>query len=141
MFLIFTTQLYLCQCNYDAIFAYTCIDKREVLQQEYSQPPILPSPHFRWVVNTILYLFVSGINEIFHRKAVPLVVFGVLVTLTTFSLKEIFLNPISTFRTVQTPSQTNLTLPCKLKKKYICIPLRKNIYQMEIIKGSRPKGH
>ena len=27
------------------------LDKREVLQQEYSQAPILPSPHFRWVVN------------------------------------------------------------------------------------------
>ena len=26
------------------------LDKREVLQQEYSKPPILPSPHFRWVV-------------------------------------------------------------------------------------------
>ena len=24
----------------------------KVLQQEYSQPPIFPSPHFRWVVNT-----------------------------------------------------------------------------------------
>ena len=30
------------------MFSY--IDKREVLQQEYSQPTILPSPHFRWVV-------------------------------------------------------------------------------------------
>ena len=49
MFLIFTTQLYSCLCNCDAIFSY--IDKREVLQQEYSQPPILPSPHLRWVVN------------------------------------------------------------------------------------------
>ena len=49
MFLIFTTQLYSCLFNYVAIFSY--IDKREVLQQEYSQPPILPSPHFRWVVN------------------------------------------------------------------------------------------
>ena len=27
------------------------LDKKGVLQQEYSQPPILPSPHFRWVVN------------------------------------------------------------------------------------------
>ena len=25
-------------------------DKMKVLQQEYSQPPILPSRHFRWVV-------------------------------------------------------------------------------------------
>ena len=31
------------------IFFY--LDKRELLQHEYSQPPILPSPHFRWVVN------------------------------------------------------------------------------------------
>ena len=29
---------------------FSYLDKREVLQQEYSQPPILPSPHFRWVV-------------------------------------------------------------------------------------------
>ena len=49
VFLIFTSQLYSCLCNYDAIVSY--IDKREVLQQEYSQPPILPSSHFRWVVN------------------------------------------------------------------------------------------
>ena len=27
------------------------LDEREVLQQEYSQSPILPSPHFQWVVN------------------------------------------------------------------------------------------
>ena len=27
------------------------LDKEEVLQQEYPQPPLLPSPHFRWVVN------------------------------------------------------------------------------------------
>ena len=31
---------------------FSHVDKREVLQQEYSQPPILPSPHFRWVVNS-----------------------------------------------------------------------------------------
>ena len=47
--LIFTTQPYSYLCNYNAMFSYT--DKREVLQQEYSQPPILPFPHFRWVVN------------------------------------------------------------------------------------------
>ena len=29
---------------------FTHLEKREILQQEYSQPPILPSPHFRWVV-------------------------------------------------------------------------------------------
>ena len=29
------------------------LDKREVLQQEYSLPPILPSPHFRWVVKQV----------------------------------------------------------------------------------------
>ena len=32
---------------------FSYLDKREVLQQEYSQPPILPSPHFRWVVNNV----------------------------------------------------------------------------------------
>ena len=31
------------------MFSY--IDKREVLLQEYSQPSILPSPNFQWVVN------------------------------------------------------------------------------------------
>ena len=30
------------------------LDKREILQQEYSQPRILPSPHFRWVENHLL---------------------------------------------------------------------------------------
>ena len=30
---------------------FSYFDKREVLQQEHFQPPILPSPHFRWVVN------------------------------------------------------------------------------------------
>ena len=30
---------------------FSDFDKREALQQEYSQPSILPSPHFRWVVN------------------------------------------------------------------------------------------
>ena len=50
VFLIFTTQLYQYLCNYKAIFSYH--DKREVLQQEYSQPQIFPSPHFRWVVKT-----------------------------------------------------------------------------------------
>ena len=33
------------------VMQYFCyLDKREVLQQEYSHPTILPSPHFRWVV-------------------------------------------------------------------------------------------
>ena len=32
---------------------FSYCDKREVLQQEYSQPPILPSRHFRRVVNAI----------------------------------------------------------------------------------------
>ena len=49
MFLIFTTQPYSCLCNHNAIVFI--FEKREVLQQEYSQPIILPSPHFRWVVN------------------------------------------------------------------------------------------
>ena len=44
--------------NYMHVYAmimqhFSHFDKREVLQQEYSQPPILPSPHFRWVVNTL----------------------------------------------------------------------------------------
>ena len=30
---------------------FSYIDKREVLQQEYSKTPILLSPHFWWVVN------------------------------------------------------------------------------------------
>ena len=28
-------------------------DKRNVVKQEYPQLPILPSPHFRWVVNDV----------------------------------------------------------------------------------------
>ena len=49
VFLVFTTQPYSGQCNYDATFPY--LDKRKVLQQVYSQTPILPSPHLWWVVN------------------------------------------------------------------------------------------
>ena len=30
---------------------FSYLAKREVFLPEYSQPPILPSPHFRWVVN------------------------------------------------------------------------------------------
>ena len=37
------------------------LDKREVLQQEYSQPPILPSPHFRLVVKW-LYNLMGGLE-------------------------------------------------------------------------------
>ena len=37
---IFNTQPYSYLCNYDTIFSYT--DKREVLQQEYSQPQYFP---------------------------------------------------------------------------------------------------
>ena len=33
-----------------AIIIFSHIDKRGVLQQENSQPPIPPSPHFQWVV-------------------------------------------------------------------------------------------
>ena len=39
------------------IMQYTHIhdtDKREVLQQEYSQPPIFPSPQFRWAENACI---------------------------------------------------------------------------------------
>ena len=35
---------------------FSYLDKREVLQQEYSQPPILPSPHFWWVVNVNTFM-------------------------------------------------------------------------------------
>ena len=54
VFLIFTTQLYLFLCIILQWFSY--LEKREVLQQEYSQSPILPSPHFRWVVNPKVWL-------------------------------------------------------------------------------------
>ena len=30
------------------------LDKKEVLQQEYSQPSILPCPHIQWVVNVVI---------------------------------------------------------------------------------------
>ena len=46
------------------------LDEREVLQQEYSQPPILPSPHFQWVVNTHLGRAGRGghFNCVLHAK-------------------------------------------------------------------------
>ena len=31
---------------------FSYLHKREVLQHEYSKPSMLPSPHFRWVVNS-----------------------------------------------------------------------------------------
>ena len=42
--------------NYINVYAiilqkFSHFGKREVLQEKYSQPPILPSPHFQWVVN------------------------------------------------------------------------------------------
>ena len=53
VFLIFTSQLYSCLCNCDAIFSY--IDKRAVLHATGILPTpnrgLLPSPHFWWVVN------------------------------------------------------------------------------------------
>ena len=41
--------------NYISVYVilmqkFPYLDKRGVLQQEHSQPPILPSPHFQWVV-------------------------------------------------------------------------------------------
>ena len=52
--LIFTTQLFISVLiSYNSLY----LDKREVLQQEYSQHPILPSPHFRWVLNDCTIFF------------------------------------------------------------------------------------
>ena len=61
-----------------AIFSY--LDKREVLQQEYAQPPILPSPHFRCVVNVLTFLlFAAGTlmdcyDELGNRYQLPVYV-------------------------------------------------------------------
>ena len=43
-------------------------DKREVLQQEYSQPPILPSSHFPWVVNLYCYVFNEFLRSLVRYK-------------------------------------------------------------------------
>ena len=37
---------------------FSSLDKKGVLQQEYSQPPILPSPHFRWVVIILFHAYI-----------------------------------------------------------------------------------
>ena len=51
MFFLFLLPNYICV---DAIvIQFFYLDKREVLQREYSQPLILPSPHFRWVVSLV----------------------------------------------------------------------------------------
>ena len=60
VFLIFTTQLYSYLYNYNPIHVFPYAHKRKVLQQQYSQPPILPSPHFRWVVNILYDLQLFG---------------------------------------------------------------------------------
>ena len=44
-----------------AIMIQSFLDKREVLQQEYSQPPILPFPHFWWVVKRNRTMLVSTV--------------------------------------------------------------------------------
>ena len=44
-----------------AVIIQKFLDKREVLQQEYSQLPILPSPHFLWVVNPNRTMLVSTV--------------------------------------------------------------------------------
>ena len=51
VFLIFTTQRY---HIYAIIGLLQYFYKREVLQQEYSQPPIISFPHFRWVVKSYI---------------------------------------------------------------------------------------
>ena len=51
VFFIFTNHLYLCLCNYNAKCFITL--QEGSIAKEYSLPPILPSPHFRWVVNTV----------------------------------------------------------------------------------------
>ena len=42
------------------MFSY--LDKRGVFQQEYFQPPILPSPHFRWVVKMVSEVHIEKEN-------------------------------------------------------------------------------
>ena len=61
VFLIFAT-------NYIHVYAiviqkFTYLEGREVLQQHYSQSPILPYRHFLWVVN-IQIIILCGENRI-----------------------------------------------------------------------------
>ena len=72
VFLVFITQLYSYLSNYNAIFAYT--GKREVLQQNYSQPPILPSHYFRWVVNHPDSSMPATLTQTVSVQASPLLV-------------------------------------------------------------------
>ena len=49
-----------CPPNYINIYAiivqmFSYLDKRQILQQIYSKPPILPSLNFRWVVKYRYY--------------------------------------------------------------------------------------
>ena len=51
--------------NYINVYAtimqtFSYLDKREVLQQDYSQPQILPSAHFWWVVSRHIIVFNRG---------------------------------------------------------------------------------
>ena len=45
---------------------FSYLDKRDVFQQEYSQPPILPSPHFRWVVNGPVNFLIITSNSLYE---------------------------------------------------------------------------
>ena len=55
--------------NYIHVYAiimesFSHLDKGEVLQQEYSQPPILPSPRFRWVaIPSVLLVQGAGCRD------------------------------------------------------------------------------
>ena len=57
------------------------LDKRKILLQEYSQPPILPSPHCRWVVNVDLDIRSMSlvINIFVPMLHVPQVKYGLVV--------------------------------------------------------------
>ena len=49
---------------------FSYLDKREVLQQEYSQPPILPPPHYWFVVYTCTW--VSLMSNYLKSRVLPL---------------------------------------------------------------------
>ena len=119
VFLIFTTQLYSCLRNCDAIFSY--IDSREVLQQEHSQSPILPSPHLRWVVNhASLSPYSLSLNYKYNFNKFPFTITSTLFFSIVFVSQFVFITHSNFSRQTPRPGSHSLF---SLSSRYLTLHL------------------